>query len=453
MKFLIWCTLFFALLTTIVVIVLFGTPPQNKVARFISNAASSRARRRQLPSFPHSVEKDPKVTKEMEESEMAWFRRQFQTHDTVHPFEMVPNGEQFMLQKQEDWKHYLGSQHLNKAILLVLTCESTAKVHRTLTRQKLKLTEDQQDIWNQLFAIPQVQKDVLPFLQSIRQTGCKLPIEIWYRDQFLKDPKVLKELQLEFGPLMAHDILDFVPFRINHPRSMIPLSLFFTSFEEVIICDHFVRFVQNPTHCFSSLQYQETGLLCWPSAVQSMFNSECLVEQIASSVKNTWKNATQTPPRLKQHSSLMIIHCKKMSFQQAHWNVFNALEQGKSKWFPAPRHPRYEEADMYPIYSRVSSGLEGKEKKDNCCVSHCLLKKKKMNGPVGYAFFLLDGEHFQVETPLWVERIQPDHQVKKGKEKEIPPSSSWMDPPERETIFMGRMTQPAGDDVEWMKWI
>jgi len=95
----------------------------------------------------------------------------------------------------------------------------------------------------------------------LRESGCKLPIEIWYFNEELSAEMMNKFSEIE--NLCCKNIADYVESKVE---GMIikPLAVLYSAFEEVLFIDSDNICVSDPSFLFDDLNYIKTGTIFWP---------------------------------------------------------------------------------------------------------------------------------------------------------------------------------------------
>ncbi|CAI5722825.1 unnamed protein product [Hyaloperonospora brassicae] len=147
------------------------------------------------------------------------------------------------------------------------TCElakafSAFQVHAAAYRHDPPMTLGRSDTQGIVMA---VYGDVLPSafasIRRLRDTGCTLPVELWFRyDELTPDNPVLVLLQEQFGPVQLRQVFDD---RI-HGFNVKVHALYYSHFTSVLLLDADNFAVKDPTQLFSSLAMQSYGAVFWP---------------------------------------------------------------------------------------------------------------------------------------------------------------------------------------------
>ncbi|CAK4072604.1 unnamed protein product [Aphanomyces euteiches] len=107
---------------------------------------------------------------------------------------------------------------------------------------------------------PKVMKSVYAAVKRLRDTGCRLPIELWYRQDEMDISSPIIATLLRQEGIFAREILqrDAVHFYVK------PYALYHSAFTQVLLldCDNFVTV--DPTYLFSIPEFTEVGAMFWP---------------------------------------------------------------------------------------------------------------------------------------------------------------------------------------------
>ncbi|GMF25064.1 unnamed protein product [Phytophthora fragariaefolia] len=118
--------------------------------------------------------------------------------------------------------------------------------------------------------------DVLPSafasIHRLRDIGCKLPIELWFRhDELTPENSVLMALAENFGPIHFRQIFDERIYGFNVKVH----ALYYSQFANVLLLDADNFAVRDPTPLFSTPAMKTFGAVFWPdfwSPQNSIFN-------------------------------------------------------------------------------------------------------------------------------------------------------------------------------------
>ncbi|CAI5704148.1 hypothetical protein KXD40_007589 [Peronospora effusa] len=110
-----------------------------------------------------------------------------------------------------------------------------------------------------------VHEDVLPSafasIRRLRDTGCILPIELWFRhDELTPENPVLLLLMEKFGPVHLRQVFDERIYGFNIKVH----GLYYSQFTSVLLLDADNFAVRDPTPLFSSTVMQKYGAVFWP---------------------------------------------------------------------------------------------------------------------------------------------------------------------------------------------
>ena len=99
-------------------------------------------------------------------------------------------------------------------------------------------------------------------INLLRELGCELPIEIWYRAEEVDiSDLVLVNLQRENpGSLQIREIVD--PLATRFYAKM--YAVYHSHFEQVLFMDADNTAARDPTYLFHSKQFRRTGAIFWP---------------------------------------------------------------------------------------------------------------------------------------------------------------------------------------------
>ncbi|EEY59983.1 uncharacterized protein PITG_13148 [Phytophthora infestans T30-4] len=110
-----------------------------------------------------------------------------------------------------------------------------------------------------------VYENVLPSafasVRRLRDVGCTLPIELWFRhNELLTDNPVLLLLTEKYGPIHLRQVFDERIFGFNVKVH----ALYYSHFTSVLLLDADNFAVKNPTPLFSSRAMKQYGAVFWP---------------------------------------------------------------------------------------------------------------------------------------------------------------------------------------------
>ncbi|ETV81037.1 hypothetical protein, variant 2 [Aphanomyces astaci] len=107
---------------------------------------------------------------------------------------------------------------------------------------------------------PKVMKGVYAAIHRLRDTGCKLPVELWYRRDEMNTSHPIISTLLAEGGIYAREIVqpDATHFYVK------PYALYHSAFTQVLLldCDNFVTV--DPTYLFGMPEFTEVGAMFWP---------------------------------------------------------------------------------------------------------------------------------------------------------------------------------------------
>ncbi|RQM10420.1 hypothetical protein DD237_005437 [Peronospora effusa] len=114
-------------------------------------------------------------------------------------------------------------------------------------------------------------QSVYASVKSLRDMGCTLPIELWYkRSEVNVAHPLLRELTGRYGTYMRE---------IRDPRAVRfftkPYAIYYSAFDQVLFLDADNFAVRDPTYLFDTPQFQNKGAIFWPDFwhfKNSMFN-------------------------------------------------------------------------------------------------------------------------------------------------------------------------------------
>ncbi len=98
-------------------------------------------------------------------------------------------------------------------------------------------------------------------LNLLRESGCDLPVEIWYIGEDERIPSVMNELE-KLGAI-CKDITEYFSYPIQGWEVKIH-AVMASAFEEVLLLDADNVVFQNPDFLFDAEEYLQTGALFWP---------------------------------------------------------------------------------------------------------------------------------------------------------------------------------------------
>uniref|UniRef100_H3GK53 Nucleotide-diphospho-sugar transferase domain-containing protein n=1 Tax=Phytophthora ramorum TaxID=164328 RepID=H3GK53_PHYRM len=98
-------------------------------------------------------------------------------------------------------------------------------------------------------------------VRRLRDTGCKLPVELWFRhDELTPGNPVLVLLMENFGPVHLRQIFDERIYGFNVKVH----ALYYSQFASVLLLDADNFAVRDPTPLFSSTAMKRYGAVFWP---------------------------------------------------------------------------------------------------------------------------------------------------------------------------------------------
>jgi alpha 1,2-mannosyltransferase len=127
----------------------------------------------------------------------------------------------------------------------------------------------------------------------LRESGCTLPIEIWYIGKKEIHPPIMKAI--EKLKVVYKDVTEYFPYPIKGYEVKVH-AIAASSFKEVLLLDADNVVLQNPEFLFNTEEYRETGALFWPD-IQSLEKN------------NTLWNILELPPqkvRAQESGQLLI---------------------------------------------------------------------------------------------------------------------------------------------------
>lgn len=102
-------------------------------------------------------------------------------------------------------------------------------------------------------------------LGVLRESGSKLPVEVWRRDEREEKHEWCDEIEREgMACRRLSDYLDTDILSIQDGKEMKIFTMLFSSFEEIIFIDADNMALQPPELLFESQPYRETGAVLWP---------------------------------------------------------------------------------------------------------------------------------------------------------------------------------------------
>ena len=100
-------------------------------------------------------------------------------------------------------------------------------------------------------------------LGMLRESGSKLPVEVWARDEAEETPGWCAELAGE--GIACRRLVDHVDISaLKHPYQWKVFTLLFSSFREVLFLDADDMPVRDPDDVFESEAYRQQGTILWP---------------------------------------------------------------------------------------------------------------------------------------------------------------------------------------------
>ena len=124
-------------------------------------------------------------------------------------------------------------------------------------------------------------------VHSLRRTGCKLPIEVWFPDKELPSCEKKKELTKLGVTVRAFGDLEenikqksFIPYKSKRAFQKYSFmykmfAMVFSSFEEVLSLDSNIVSVRNPDFLFESKLYKKHGSVFWMDFWNSSSAPDC----------------------------------------------------------------------------------------------------------------------------------------------------------------------------------
>ncbi|GMF55066.1 unnamed protein product [Phytophthora fragariaefolia] len=109
-------------------------------------------------------------------------------------------------------------------------------------------------VYEQLFL------SVYAAIRALRSTGCKLPIELWYREEETNTSHpLLHELTTKYGAYLRI---------IKDPRAVKfytkLYAVFYSAFDNILLLDADNFAARDPAHLFTTEVYNDTGAVFWP---------------------------------------------------------------------------------------------------------------------------------------------------------------------------------------------
>ncbi|RZJ89171.1 MAG: hypothetical protein EOO20_11680 [Chryseobacterium sp.] len=97
-------------------------------------------------------------------------------------------------------------------------------------------------------------------ISLLRQKGCELPIELWYKGNEISKSamKKFKHLDVVFKIFNPNICLNLKTYGLK------PLAIISSSFKEVLFMDADNNCTENPEYLFASEEYENTGAIFWP---------------------------------------------------------------------------------------------------------------------------------------------------------------------------------------------
>lgn len=147
-------------------------------------------------------------------------------------------------------------------------------------------------------------------IKMIRDTGCTLPIEAWYKGNELSE-----EVKSE---LAKYDVVcrNFYDLGITDAKgyALKPLSILHSSFKEICFIDADNICIQNPELLFSTSQYQQYGTIFWPDYWRTGIDNPI------------WKVVKRKPDNESEQESGQIIINKEKCWRELNLCVhFNTM--------------------------------------------------------------------------------------------------------------------------------
>lgn len=102
-------------------------------------------------------------------------------------------------------------------------------------------------------------------IKSLRESGCNLPIEVWYLGNNEMDPVMIRILEtLDVKCVDAHKLEDMYPVRILAGWELKLYAIKQCRFEEVLFLDADNFALLDPTFLFEEKDYEHFGAMFWP---------------------------------------------------------------------------------------------------------------------------------------------------------------------------------------------
>ena len=110
-------------------------------------------------------------------------------------------------------------------------------------------------------------------LGVLRKSGCRLPVEFWYLDDYEMDQQML-EVAAAAGVrcVNAAEVAREHPMRTLAGFELKPYAMLHSEFEEVLYLDADNVPTQNPEYLFDDSEYLETGAIFWPDVPPATCN-------------------------------------------------------------------------------------------------------------------------------------------------------------------------------------
>jgi alpha 1,2-mannosyltransferase len=97
----------------------------------------------------------------------------------------------------------------------------------------------------------------------LRETGSRLPVEVWSKDHSEENDEWCNELQQE--GMACRRLADYMDMNdLKHPYQWKVFTLLYSTFEEILFLDADSIPVKNPDFVFDSQVYKENGVILWP---------------------------------------------------------------------------------------------------------------------------------------------------------------------------------------------
>lgn len=168
---------------------------------------------------------------------------------------------------------------------------------------------------------------------ELRQMGCTLPIEVWYRKGELGSDaiQVLKEKYRILCPC-----IDLVaPLPVLHKFSTKIVSMYLTTFDNFLYLDADNHVLKDPTYLFDSEAFQAHQALFWPD--QHPLSPD-------STSYQGWSDEQKARlPKTQQNSAQVMLNRSRYAPQL--WKIYRLLENNLEALFPAPYN--YGDKDMF----------------------------------------------------------------------------------------------------------